>query len=80
MAPELFILRVVLANVLETRMTTTNRKDENGDRIFLPYLERKSIVNETGLHFATAGTVQSNSIRAKDPAITDDPGWRLLAH
>src|SRR2546425_13198564 len=74
------MLRLVLANVLETRMTVTNRTDENGDRIFLPYLQRKAMVNEIGSRLATAGTVQSNSTRAKNPAITADPDWRLLAH
>ena len=34
MTPELFMLRVELASVLDTRMTVTNRTDENGDRIF----------------------------------------------
>jgi hypothetical protein len=74
------MLRVVLANVLETKMTVMNRTDENGDRNFLPYLHRKVVVNETEPVFATAGTIQSNSIRAKDPAMSDDPGWRLSPH
>ena len=37
------------------------------------------MVNVIGPCFVTVG-VQSNSIRAKDSAITDDLGWRLLAH
>src|SRR5207245_4420707 len=77
---ELLMLIVVLATVLETRMTVTNRTDENGDRIFLPYLQRKVTAKQAGPRFATTGTVQSSSIRAKNPAITADPGWRLLAH
>ena len=36
------------------------------------------MANETGPRFETASTVQSNSIRAKDLAITDDTGWSLL--
>src|SRR6266568_4432703 len=80
MAPELFIRRFELASTLETRMTVTNRTDENSNRIFLPYLQRKVMVNETWPRFATAGTAQAESIRAKDPGITADPTWRLAAH
>jgi hypothetical protein len=47
---------------------------------FSPYPERKVMVIETRPHFATAGTFQSNSIGAKDLAITANPFWRLLAH
>ena len=47
---------------------------------FSPYPEREVMVNETGPRFATAGTVQSNPIRAKDTAITCDTGWRLVAY
>jgi len=38
------------------------------------------MVNETGPRFATAGTVQSRSITIKDPVITANAGWRLLAN
>jgi len=70
------MLRLVLASVLEIRMTVTNRTEESGVRIFLLYLERKVRVTVTRNQFATASTVQSNSIRPKDPATTDDTGWR----
>ena len=38
------------------------------------------MVNVIGPRLVTAGTVQPNSIRAKDPAMTADTGWRVLGH
>jgi hypothetical protein len=63
MNAELFMLRLVFARVLETRITATNMMDNSGVRILASYLERKVMVNETWPGFALVGTVRSNSIR-----------------
>ncbi len=47
---------------------------------FSSYLQRKVMVNEAGSHSAHAGTLQSSSIRAKDPGIAANPGRRLVPH
>ena len=38
------------------------------------------MINVIRPRLVTAGTVQSNSIKAKDPAMTADTGWRVLGH
>ena len=70
MNAELFMLRVVLASVLETSITATNKMANNDVLIPASYLERKIIVKGTWPGSAPAATMQSNTAKAQALELT----------
>jgi hypothetical protein len=73
MAAELLMLRVVVARVLDARITATSMVDKSGVRNLASYFDQRVMLSVICLGFETVGSIQPNLIGETAPAIAIAP-------